>query len=80
MTFTEITKEDIINKPNKGKNKKIKADLEKFLKTDYQYAIVHDNFYNNNNDLRRAIQSCIEYHDLPIAVFMHDGITYVERL
>lgn len=80
MTFKEVKKEDIKNKPNKGKNKKIKDDLEKFLKTSYQYAIVNDTFYNNNNDLRRAIQNCIECHDLPIAVFMHNGITYVERL
>ena len=80
MTFKEVKKDDIINKPNKGKNKKIKTDLEKFLKTGYQYAIVNDTFYNNNNDLRRAIQSCIEYNDMPIAVFMYGGITYVERL
>lgn len=80
MTFTEITKENIVKKNKKGKNKELKEELEKFIATGYQYAVVHDDFYNNNNDLRRAIQGCIEYHDMPIAVFMHDGITYVERL
>ena len=80
MTFTAVTKEDIINKPRKGKNTEITENLEKFLSTGYQYAKVSDDYYNNNNDLRRAIQGCIEYHDMPIAVFMYGGITYVERL
>ena len=80
MKFTEVTREDIINKPRKAKSKETKENLEKFLSTGYQYAKVSDNHYNNNNDLRRAIQSCIENYDLPIAIFMRDGITYVERL
>lgn len=81
MTFKEVKKDNIINKKKrKRKNEELKIELEKFLATGYQYAKVSDDYYNNNNDLRRAIQSCAEYHDLPIAVFMHDGITYVERL
>ena len=57
-------------------------DLHDFLATGYQYAEVVDaeHFYNNNNDLRRAIQMCIETHNLPIFVFMYAGKTYVERI
>jgi hypothetical protein len=80
MKFIEVTKNDIVKKKKKRRNEDLKAELENFLKTGYQYAKVKDNYYNNNNDLRRAIQNCIEYHDMPIAVFMYSGITYVERL
>jgi hypothetical protein len=80
MKFIEVTKEDIIKKNRKSKNKELREELEGFIAAGYQYAKVSDRHYNNNNDLRRAIQSCIEYHDLPIAVFMYNGITYVERL
>lgn len=81
MKFTKTTKEAILEKNEKKiYNREIKQDLLEFLATGYEYAQVEDDHYNNNNDLRRAIQSCIEYNDLPIAVFMHQGITYVQRL
>lgn len=81
MKFTKTTKEAILKKNEKRTyNYWLKNDLLEFLATGYEYAQVEDDHYNNNNDLRRAIQSCIEYNDLPIAVFMYRGITYVQRL
>lgn len=83
MKFIKATRETILdNAKRKSLNKELKNDLLEFLATGYEYAEVKDDEhrYNNNNDLRRAIQSCIEYNDLPIAVFMFQGITYVQRL
>jgi hypothetical protein len=83
MIFTETTKEEILEgKEKKVYNRELKNDLLEFLATGYQYARVDDNegCYNNNNDLRRAIQSCIKLNALPMVVFMFQGITYVERL
>lgn len=81
MIFTKVTKDEIRNnKRNKRGKNYLYDDLVRFIKSKYKYAVVEDDYYNNNNDLRRAIQTCIENHDLPIAVFMKNGITYVERL
>lgn len=83
MKFTEVTKDQIKEgrvKKEKRKQNELKNDLIEFLGTKYEYAIVEDDYYNNNNDLRRAIQHCVETNDLPIAVFMKNGITYIERL
>lgn len=83
MRFIEVTKKQILEKKKKNtRNSWLKNDLLEFLATGYEYAEVKDDdgYYNNNNDLRRAIQSCIEYNDLPIAVFMYQGITYIQRL
>ena len=83
MRFEETTKEEILSgKEERTYNRELKNDLLEFLATGYQYAKVidTDGHYNNNNDLRRVIQGCIEYNDLPIMVFMHKGVTYVQRL
>lgn len=81
MTFTKITKDQIgNNQREKHERTNLKNDLTNFLKSRCKYAEVEDNHYNNNNDLRRAIQYCIESNDLPIAVFMKNGITYIENL
>lgn len=83
MKFTEVTKESILEgRERKQHNKELKNDLMEFLATGFQYARVDDTegYYNNNNDLRRAIQSCIKSNELPMVVFMFQGITYVERL
>lgn len=81
MTFTKVTKDQIKNNHG-GKRRRhdLYDDLMRFLKSKYKYAEVRDDYYNNNNDLRRAIQHYIEFNDLPIAVFMKNGITYIERL
>lgn len=83
MNFTEVTREQISERRySKAPNKELKEELNKFISLGYQYARVDDTegHYNNNNDLRRAIQTCIIKNDLPIAVFMYKGITYLERL
>lgn len=83
MRFIETSREAILeSKKGKALNKELKNDLLKFLDTGFQYAEVKDDegHYNNNNDLRRAIQTCIQYNNLPIIVFMYSGRTYVERL
>lgn len=83
MKFIKATRETIMDSAKrKSLNKELKNDLLEFLATGYEYAEVKDDehHYNNNNDLRRAIQGCIEYNDLPIAVFMFQGVTYVQRL
>lgn len=81
MTFTKVTKDQIKNNQrSKRRRHDLYDDLMSFLKSKYKYAEVRDDYYNNNNDLRRAIQYCIELNDLPIAVFMRNGITYIERL
>ena len=81
MTFTKVTKDQIRdNKRNKRERHNLYNDLMDFLRSRYKYAKVEDDYCNNNNDLRRAIQYCIECNDLPIAVFMKNGITYIERL
>lgn len=81
MTFTKVTKKEIgENQKNRYKQHNLHEDLLRFLKSKYKYARVEDSYYNNNNDLRRAIQYCIEFNNMPIAVFMKDGITYIERL
>lgn len=81
MTFTKITKDQIKNnQKEKHKQTDLKNDLTDFLKSRYKYAKVEDSYYNNNNDLRRAIQYCIELNNMPIVVFMKNGITYIESL
>lgn len=81
MTFTKVTKDQIKdNKRNKRGRHNLYNDLMDFLRSRYKYAKVEDDYFNNNNDLRRAIQYCIEFNNLPIAVFMKNGITYIERL
>lgn len=81
MTFTEVTKDQIRNnKRERGEQTNLRNDLIDFLKSGYKYAAVEDDYYNNNNDLRHAIQHYIEAYNLPIAVFMKNGITYIERL
>lgn len=81
MTFTKVTKEEIKNSKRERRYRTdLRYDLVDFLKSGYKYAKVEDDYYNNNNDLRRAIQHYIEAHNLPIAVFMKNGITYIERL
>lgn len=81
MTFTKVTKKEIgENQKNRYKQHNLYKDLLRFLKSRYKYARVEDSYYNNNNDLRRAIQYCIEFNNMPITVFMKDGITYIERL
>lgn len=83
MRFIEVTKEQILEEKGRNAyNRELKLDLLEFLATGYEYAEVRDDqhHYNNNNDLRRVIQGCIEYNDLPITVFMHKGVTYVQRL
>ncbi len=82
MKFTETTQEEIFATANKRPYKNLKDDLDKFLATGYRYAKVEDTegHYNNNNDLRRAIQACINLNNLPIVVFMYKGLTYVENL
>lgn len=81
MIFTRVTKDQIKNnRKERRKEHDLYKDLINFLKSRYKYAEVEDDYYNNNNDLRRAIQHYIESHDLPIAVFMKNGITYIERL
>lgn len=83
MKFIETTREHIIsNAVNKKSHKDLKDKLMQFLETGYQYAEVIDDEgrYNNNNDLRRAIQYCIKMNDLPIVVFMYKGVTYIEKL
>lgn len=81
MIFTKVTKDQIKNnRKERRKEHDLYRDLINFLKSGYQYAEANDDYYNNNNDLRRAIQQRIELHNLPIAVFMKNGITYIERL
>ena len=83
MKFTETSREAILeSKEKKPVNRELKNELQKFLSSGYEYARVDDTegYYNNNNDLRRAIQNCIKTNDLPMVVFMFQGITYVERL
>lgn len=36
--------------------------------------------YNNNNDLRRAVQEAIRNNSLPLKVFMINGYVYVRRI
>lgn len=83
MKFVETTKESILaGKVRKEKNTKLEEELNKFLasKADCALVIDEEGHYNNNNDLRRAIQTCINLNNLPLIVFMFQGNTYVERL
>ena len=73
MKFVETTKEAILAvKARKEKNTKLKEELRKFLESGVDCALVIDEegHYNNNNDLRRAIQTCINLNNLPLIVFM----------
>ena len=82
MRFVETDPETIFGANNKTRNKEMKNNLSYFISTGYKYAEVIDNenHYNNNNDLRRAIQDCINRNNLPIRVFMWRGKTYIERI
>lgn len=82
MKFTEVTLEDIRKMDEKERRERgsVKQALLEFIASGYDYAKAEDEWYNNNNDLRRAIQSCIEINELPLMVFMRNGITYVGRL
>lgn len=82
MKFTQVTLETIRKMDEKERRERgsVKQALLEFIASGYDYAKVEDEWYNNNNDLRRAIQSCIEINELPLMVFMRNGITYVGRL
>lgn len=78
MNFYHVTAEELGGKSHKPPICLVN-ELEEFIKSSKEIARVEDNRYNNNNDLRRAIQYCIEANNLPLHVFMKYGKTYIER-
>lgn len=79
MKFYPVTKKDLIHTSKNSHCSELYTDLLKFINSNDQLCRVEDDYYNNNNDLRRAIQSVIEVKNLPIHVFMKSGMTYIEK-
>lgn len=79
MKFYPVTNEDLVKAGKHNHAADILRDLKWFIKSPNTFCRVEDPYYNNNNDLRRAIQSVIECNDLPIHVFMKHGNTYIEK-
>lgn len=69
-------------KGNKRKNIDVAYDIvNKFIKTGFVCArIVDDEFkFNNNNDLRRALQNVVDLKEMNLKVFMLNGSVYLRR-
>lgn len=79
MKFYPVTKKDLM-RPSKNRYRdEVYMALLEFMDSDYTFCRVEDPHYNNNNDLRRAIQSVIDIKNMPIHVFMKHGNTFVEK-
>lgn len=79
MLFYDVDPQEL-KRRSKGTNPNpVLNALREFILSGKHMARVSDDYYNNNNDLRRAIQQCIEDNHLPIHVFMKYGRTYIER-
>lgn len=81
MTFYEVKPQELVRDSKLKNSDSVKSDLIQFINSDKELARVEDeaNFYNNNNDLRRAIQYCIEHYNMPIHVFMKYEKVYVQK-
>lgn len=79
MKFYPVTKGELIKQSKNNHSHEIYMALLKFMDSGYTFCRVEDDYYNNNNDLRRAIQSVIEVKNMPIHVFMKAGNTYIEK-
>ena len=79
MKFYPVTNKDLMRQPKRRRRDTVYMALLEFMNSNYTFCRVEDPHYNNNNDLRRAIQSVIDTKNLPIHVFMKHGDTYVEK-
>lgn len=78
MKFYPVTPDEL-KRGRMHPPKSLLKKLEAFINSGEQIVRVEDDRFNNNNDLRRSIQHCIENNGLPIHVFMKYGKTYIER-
>lgn len=81
MYFVSIDFSELNRKKNRNREK-----TEEFVKSflssnEYLVKVIDDcGDFNNNNDMRRTIQSCIERNGYNLKVFMSSGVVFLRRM